>query len=107
MIWARVPYRGGSAPFGYALVNSGLTNKKGKALMALALDDVQAACVRQIFDWVKHDGYGSGRIAKSLNEQGITTSARLKWSLRKSLSNRRSQPFCRRPETDRFRSCSS
>lgn len=73
-------YRGGSAPFGYALVNSGLTNKKGKDLMALALDDVQAACVRQIFDWVKHDGYGSGRIAKSLNEQGITTAAGSKWN---------------------------
>lgn len=73
-------FRGGTAPFGYKLVKSGLLNKKGKELMKLEIDDAQAVVVKQIFNLVKDEGYGSNRISQYLNERGIKTSTGSKWN---------------------------
>lgn len=73
-------YRGGTAPFGYCLVKSGVINKKGKELMKLAINEDQAVIVRQMFAFVKEEGYGSNRIAKYLNERGIKTGTGANWN---------------------------
>ncbi|MBB6732806.1 recombinase family protein [Cohnella zeiphila] len=72
-------YRGGTAPFGYKLVESGVKNKKGKELYKLEIDDHRASVVRKIYNMVYELGYGSNRIAKSLNEQGILTGTGSGW----------------------------
>lgn len=73
-------YRGGTAPFGYKLVKSSMVNKKGKELMKLEINEDQAVVVRQIFAFVKEEGYGSNRIAKYLNECGIKTGTGANWN---------------------------
>ena len=66
-------YRGGSVPFGYMLENRGRLNKKGKPSYDLAVNPEEADWVRVIFDKTVKDGYGSFRIAKLLNDNGIKT----------------------------------
>lgn len=73
-------YRGGTPPFGYKLVKSGVKNKKGKELMKMIIDEDKKQIVVEIFYLVKEEGYGSNRIAKLLNERGITTSTGSKWN---------------------------
>jgi DNA invertase Pin-like site-specific DNA recombinase len=73
-------YRGGTVPYGYSLVKSGVTNKKGKELMTPIVNEEQSKIVQQIFTWVHEEGYGSLRIAKALNEQGVRTQTGSKWT---------------------------
>ncbi|MEK4008085.1 recombinase family protein [Paenibacillus sp. FSL H3-0333] len=73
-------FRGGTAPFGYRLTPSGIKNKKGKELMKLQINEEQAAVVRQMFNMVIKEGFGSNRIAKFLNENTIPTATGGKWN---------------------------
>ena len=66
-------YRGGPVPFGYMLENRGRLNKKGKPSYDIAVNPEEAEWVRVIFDKTVKDGYGSFRIAKLLNDNGIKT----------------------------------
>lgn len=73
-------FRGGTAPFGYRLTPSGIKNKKGKELMKLEINEEQATIVKQMFNMVIKEGFGSNRIAKYLNENTIPTSTGGKWN---------------------------
>ena len=73
-------YRGGSIPYGYRTRPSGHFNKRGKELLELEVDPVQADVIRQIYAWVVEEGYGQNRIAQRLNQQNITTGKGNTWS---------------------------
>lgn len=73
-------FRGGTAPFGYHLVKSGLKNKKGKELMKLEIDEDQSVVVKLMFNMVVEEGFGSNRIAKFLNENKIKSSTGGNWN---------------------------
>ncbi|MDR9856417.1 recombinase family protein [Paenibacillus sp. VCA1] len=73
-------YRGGTPPYGYKLIKSGMQNKKGKDLMKMVIDEEREPIVKCIFHLAKEEGYGSNRIAKLLNEKGITTATGSKWN---------------------------
>ena len=66
-------FTGGVAPFGYRLVKSGIINKKGRELMTLVVEPIEAELVKTIFDLSVKEGYGSYVMAEYLNERGITT----------------------------------
>lgn len=66
-------YTGGVTPYGYKLVPSGVTNKKGRELKKLVIDEREADIVRMVFDKTVNNGYGSYRMARYLNELGIRT----------------------------------
>ena len=66
-------YTGGCAPFGYNLVKSGVVNKKGKELMTLEQNPVEAEMVRAIFNKTAKEGLGSYVLAQFLNEKGMRT----------------------------------
>ena len=66
-------FTGGSAPFGYRLVKSGIVNKKGRELMTLEVDTYEADIIRTIFDLSVKEGYGSYVMSEYLNERGIRT----------------------------------
>lgn len=72
-------FRGGTAPYGYKLVEAGIKNKKGKDLLKLAIDEEQAAIVRFIYNSVFELGHGSNRITKALNEKRILTGTGSGW----------------------------
>lgn len=59
-------FRGGTAAYGYHLVDSGVKNKKGKELLKLKIHEDQAKIVRMMFN---EFGYGSNRITKLLNQK--------------------------------------
>lgn len=73
-------YRGGSVPFGYKTVKSGIFNKKGKELLKVVIDEEQASIVRLIYDLVDLEGYGQYRIAKYLNEKKIPSRTGKRWT---------------------------
>lgn len=60
-------WRGGKAPYGYRLVFKGRVGKKNRQLYDLEIDEAQGAIVREVFDLVVHEGYGTLRAANSLN----------------------------------------
>ncbi len=62
-------WRGGNCPYGYRLVHKGRIGKKNRPLYDLEIDEEQAAVVREIFDLLIHEGYGTHRIAMYLNEK--------------------------------------
>ena len=66
-------WRGGLVPYGYCLVQKGRTNKKGQPVPDLAIDPKESEVVRQIFDLIANQGYGTNRVAQWLNDQGIKT----------------------------------
>ncbi|UJL46831.1 recombinase family protein [Virgibacillus sp. NKC19-16] len=66
-------FTGGSAPYGYKLVQSGQFNKKGKELMMLVRSHEEAKIVTLIYLLSNKKGYGGNRIAKYLNENDIKT----------------------------------
>lgn len=66
-------YTGGIVPFGYQLVNKGHVNKKGREICDLAVNPIEAEWVVRIFDKTVKEGYGSYRLAKFLNENGVRT----------------------------------
>lgn len=60
-------FRGGGIPYGYRGVPSGKTNKKGKPLLKLIIDEEESKIVKLIYKLVLDEGYGQLRIAKYLN----------------------------------------
>ncbi len=63
---------GGKAPLGYDLVYSGEISNHGRALKKLEINKEQAEIVKKIFDYAINYGYGAFKIAKVLNEEGVT-----------------------------------
>ena len=72
-------FMGGSAPYGYDLVNSGILNKRKHEVFALAVNKSEAAVVRMIFDKYVNEGYGAQRIATWLNNQGYRARSGKPW----------------------------
>jgi DNA invertase Pin-like site-specific DNA recombinase len=79
-------FNGSRAPFGYQVVATDIPGHKGKVRKQLAVDELEARVVRQIFDL-----YGSGMdgkpmgmkaIAKHLNESGVSMRGR-PWRIQK------------------------
>ncbi len=64
-------YKGGTAPFGYRLVNSGIVNKRNKEVCELQINEAEQIVVKMIFDLYLNEGYGSQRIVTYLKEKGI------------------------------------
>ena len=62
-------WRGGNHPYGYRLVHKGRIGKKNRPLYDLEIDEAEAAIVREIFDLLIHEGYGTHRIAMYLNQK--------------------------------------
>lgn len=46
----------------------------------LSINEQEAAVVRRIFEWYNDEGYGSAKIAKMLNENGLRTKRGCLWS---------------------------
>lgn len=61
-------FMGGAAPYGYKLALSGEISKHGRALHHLVIVPRQAEVVKYIYDLSLNKEYGSGKIAKLLNE---------------------------------------
>lgn len=85
MLVEKCIFRGGTPPYGYKLVRSGelgspLYNKKGKELMAKIINEEEAYVVRIMFDLVYYYAYGSNRITKHLNNEGIKNRTGGTWS---------------------------
>ena len=72
-------FMGGSAPYGYDLVNSGILNKRKHEVFALSVNDSEAAVVRMIFEKYVNEGYGAQRIATWLNNQGYRARSGKPW----------------------------
>lgn len=70
---------GGKAPFGYELVPSGEISNHGRALKRLQIVEENAKVVRHIYGLAIQKGYGSDKIAKTLNEEGISAISTDKW----------------------------
>lgn len=66
-------YTGGTPPFGYNLVKSGVVNKKGKELMTLEQNPVEAEMVKAIFTKTAKEGLGTYVLAQYLNKNGMRT----------------------------------
>ena len=66
-------FTGGVAPFGYRLVKSGIINKKGRELMTLEIEPIEAELIKTIFKLSVKEGYGSYVMAEYLNERKIVT----------------------------------
>lgn len=60
-------WRGGKVPYGYRLVFKGRVGKKNRQLYDLEIDEAQGAIVREVFDLIVHEGYGTLRAANFLN----------------------------------------
>lgn len=73
-------YRGGTVPYGYKTVNSGVLNKKGKDLLKVVIDEEKAEIVKMMYDLVLEEGYGQNRIAGVLNTKGYPSKTGKKWS---------------------------
>ena len=83
-------YVGGVTPFGYRTVKSGATNKRGKELLTLEIDEREAEAVRMIFRKTVIEGYGSYRMSNLLNELGYRMHSGAKFqcnSVNRILSN--------------------
>lgn len=66
-------YTGGTPPFGYNLVKSGVVNKKGKELMTLQQNPIEAEMVKVIFEKTAKEGLGTYVLAQFLNGNGMRT----------------------------------
>lgn len=62
-------FMGGAAPYGYRLELSGEISKHGRALHHLVIVQEEAEVVRYIYRLSLNREYGSGKIAKLLNEE--------------------------------------
>ncbi len=65
-------WRGGVCPFGYRLVHQGRVGKKNRPLYDLVIDEVEGPIVRELFDLVCREGYGTLRAANYLNDKYST-----------------------------------
>ena len=73
-------FRGGTAPYGYKLVESENKNQKGYKLKELAIDEKEGEVVKLIFKLVCENGYGGHRVAKYLNEREVKTKRGNYWT---------------------------
>ncbi|MBD2863137.1 recombinase family protein [Paenibacillus oceani] len=64
-------FRGGTAPYGYKLVKSGVFNKKKKELEIPVINEDTAPHVYQMYMFVYEQGWGSNRIAKHFNSPEV------------------------------------
>jgi len=74
-------FRGGVAPYGYALEYSGEYNKKGYERKKLVIYEPEAMIVRKIFELSSDVEMGSFRVAKILNAEGKTTRTGKNWTV--------------------------
>lgn len=72
-------FKGGSAPYGYDLVKSGIINKRKHEVSKLAVNEAEAAVVHIIFDKYVNEGYGAQRISTYLNEHGYRARTGKMW----------------------------
>lgn len=63
---------GGKAPIGYTLEYSGQISNHGRALKHLVIDQEKVHIIQKIFDYAVNYNYGSLKIAKVLNEEGVS-----------------------------------
>lgn len=73
-------FRGGFIAYGYKTIPSGTFNKKGKELLKMVLDEIEAPIAAKIFDMVYSEGLGQLRIAQYLNGEGYLTKNGRKWT---------------------------
>ena len=66
-------YRGGLVPFGYKLEHLGRVNKKNQPVRDLVIDERESTIVKEIFQKIVAEGWGTNRIANWLNDRGIST----------------------------------
>lgn len=66
-------YTGGTTPFGYKLVKSGQVNKRGKELMTLEVEPIEAKLVKTIFEKTVSEGAGTYVMAQYVNDRKIRT----------------------------------
>ena len=66
-------WRGGLVAYGYHLVQKGRVNKKNQPVPDLEIDEDEAKVVREIYRLLLEEGYGTNRVAKRLNENGVKT----------------------------------
>lgn len=62
-------WRGGTRPFGYKLTHNGRIGKKNRPLYDLYIDEVEGPIVKEVFDLIIHEGYGTLRAANYLNDK--------------------------------------
>lgn len=72
-------FRGGSVPYGYRLVPSGILNKKKHEVYKLEIDEDEARVVRMMFNLCVGSGYGRCKIANMISGQGIKTRTGANW----------------------------
>lgn len=72
-------FRGGSVPYGYRLVPSGIFNKRKHETNKLEIDEDEAKDIRMMFNLCVGWGYGRNKIANILNAQGIKTRTGDNW----------------------------
>ena len=87
-------YTGGQVPFGYQLEKRGRLNKRGKEIYDLAINPIEAEWVVQIFEKTVKDGYGSFRVAKYLNNNGVRTHSGAKFQSNTIIRILRNKLFC-------------
>lgn len=62
-------WRGGTRPFGYKLTHNGRIGKKNRPLYDLSIDEVEGPIVKEVFNLIIHEGYGTLRAANYLNDK--------------------------------------
>ncbi len=72
-------FRGGSAPYGYRLAPSGISNKRKHEVYKLEIDEDEARVVRMMFNLCVGSGYGRCKIANLISGQGIQTRTGGSW----------------------------
>ena len=72
-------FRGGSAPYGYRLAPSGISNKRKHEVYKLEIDEDEARVVRMMFNLCVGSGYGRCKIANLISSQGIQTRTGGNW----------------------------
>jgi len=72
-------FRGGSAPYGYKLVPSGVFNKRKHEVYKLEIDEDEARVVRMMFNLCVGSGYGRCKIANLISSQGLKTRNGSNW----------------------------
>lgn len=87
-------YTGGNVPFGYQLIKRGRLNKRGKEIMDLEINPLEAEWVIQIFEKTVKEGYGSYRVASFLNNNGIRTHSGAKFQSNTIIRIIRNKLFC-------------
>lgn len=74
-------YMGGTPPYGYKVIDTGIEHwkKKDKSIKELAVNDDEAEIVKIIFDLAYSKGLGAGRITHYLNEHQYRTRTEGNW----------------------------